>query len=662
MQPFLPQRKSLLFLLSLIALIFTSCSTPAIVLSPSATSSPSSTFTYTASPTFTPTITPTPTATSTPTVTPTLSLPLSIETPIPAKLSTIDSASAASLREIVGYTINPFGIWKAGGEFAYFATREHVEVFNNSTGEPSAVIPEGPVFSSRFIDYNDDLQVSNSGQLILVNHSGVKVYDHLGNLLYSYALDPSMHLLNRGVAISGSGKLAVVSLEYSTAESLLDIFKGGATNTIFQLISIPDGSVLYSWNGYGRTMHGLKPSFYANDTMLATEFDNSVWLWNIDDQSLVQQFIPHGAPWTISPDGSKYAYVVGSSLSIFDTASRQLIRSISLDSDQAYYPPFFTSDSTMIQLYDRNGDQYFQYNAESGEFLGNVPYVNPIKNQLSSKYELPIDNSLNLPQEFVLPAPLVDQNNKAISFPYRIFSSLDDLVIRDASSQTDLVSTNWSGYLLDVAAFDRESQFAFYGIWDTPNKPRGVYGFSGKSNRVEVGWSNYWIKAILLSPQENLAAIMMTNQQESYYGNGLLVIYDIKNLAVVWEKSHDLAIFGGFSLDETSLLLAGRNSASLMHIGSPTEPFKVEDHPLPGLEKTWITAAAMSPDCRFLAVAVFSMPVDKVRLYDLQTNTLLTDFQPFINDEVKSLKFSNDGSLLQVVSTNGWYKLWGIYP
>jgi len=500
-----------------------------------------------------------------------------------------------------------------------------------------------------------------------VDYEGGKVISDQGHVLYTEPLiiDPDWawyEIPYPNVTFSPDGTMAVFSG--------VSFFGGEGA---FTIVNAATQEVVYRWDGKMLNLHGDALKFSAYGTVLVTLFDATLWFWSTADWSLIERF-PYGWSaigqvsecdlWDISPDGSMFAAPAEDTIMVREIANRSTVRSIALPDGMSYCTLSFSEDGKYIQFLTRDietwqcGDTWQTYDIATGEYAGTrdlepMPSIPLIQADISRW-------SSSLPGELIAEqSPLIDAYGDQVGPGYSVGEDKHHLEVRTAASGVEVFSMDWSGYHMGINGIDQDNHLMFYETWATPNDPIGSYIYDYEAGRNIIDWKGYWGGLSVFSNDGTLAAFFLSNRQTSYVGNAILIVYNMKQQALVRQNEMDARNMGGFSPDGSQLVYSVNGKT--LEIMSMASPFKTQ-HIIIESPLVFRVKSVLFLDNTLLAAAVETDRGDAVWLIDSRDGSIVHELIPFLNDYVVKIKPSNDGSFLQIGSAGGWYSLWGIYP
>ena len=665
---------------------------------PTDTEGPTDTPTDTPAPSATATQTPEPTATVTPTLIPTPDLPLGPGGSLPQPLLTISLDSAAAISELARYgTARIYGaIFSPDRSTILSLTGEGIKAYQANTMERLAWFGDlDPLMSSWGIPMWGVTSSTNGQRFsMLTSKAQAQVYDLQGGLVYSATL-PSIFWGPWATLSTDGLYLAIPQIgedEYAMR---------------WQVVDIADGSVLA--DGIG-----LNARFSPNGTYLVGNASDTLYIYRTSDwQEQTQIGLRAGGEtaldWSFSPDERYLAVVMSSGVTVWEVETRQRVRQFNpvTGGEAEISQAFFSEDSSqmaVVEYIERISSNLLIWNITDGSIVSNqtteesgiydydvvlldlddlhgytVPresdgsgYQSPQWTERQKAFDL-IDASLNVVDAgwdfevdqpiytacaFVFsPAsePLCQEASGALGVTtdgLGHFYSLwrgegDDVALYSGLEQTGaaLLTFSTDGYRIDLLGVSPNQSLLVYNLGSTLqvralsggrlmlNEASNSFGrvsFSSDSSRMVAS------EALVYDAVQNAVLFRLPGQNQMA-GRSAVLSSDGERLAYRFERWDALRWYGIQVWDPLHQRQLAEWEGSVEELGSPI---------------------AFSPDGRLLAA------VDEtgtVFLLDAESGEVLHQWKAHA-DTVLNLAFSPDGTLLATSGTDGFLRLWGVYP
>lgn len=574
---------------------------------------------------FGPTITPTPPPSNMPTSTPALtpistsilSLPIGFGTPIPLS-QPISEANINQIQRIASIPENPERIYRISSDnkLLFIADTHGIDVFNISTQTLEKHLPFGVTYNTlpHEIDpygiNESHFSISVSGDILaIIDFEGVKVISLEGEVLFSSSLE---------MPFSPNLSPRVVTTSYSLALSpdgeYLALYS--STNGI-DVIRLSDGKTIDTPN-----LIGSCPRFSPNGEILVTMTNNHLEFWNTTDWTKIQDIYYKGywPLFTFVSDSTILLHNWSNSLEFWDIIHRKRIHTINLEDDPQ---KFIILASPII--------------SPNGELLAVLKRDIEIPCFELSPITVTVFN-LNGEKLSEQTTPFLSRNCKPYFLGLAYISS-PILLMDSGEAITVLPSSNddqWRTILQEL-----DISFAQKIL------PPKVESY------LQQNWKDFDYD-FELSPDGRYVALSLQK------GAGRsIVIYDVSEDKPLYLGSASFTS-GSFSLDSTLFAMNLWNTIKMIDLSSNLNLQSVtvyEDQRL-----VPYAPMAITPDLTMLA-AVIAKDAMSETVGFIKTNDGTLIYQwPVGNDEIKNIKFSEDGKYLIVSTHSGWIDIFGIYP
>lgn len=488
----------------------------------------------TSNPAPSPSETPNPTTTYTPspTLSPTLVFPLDLLTPIPDLSSDINSHNYKNIQEIARYY----------GNLPYIArlTKDQKKLFiRDSLGlkiydhENKQLLIKINLENTDIQPLDMSLKISDDGSRALIDGSTLLNIDfsnlsgELSNLRESKAL-PS----GKGYALSTDGKsLAIV--DYMCDLECIDKF---------YIYDFESNSIVYkSINGVAK-LHGLKPVFSPDNTLISTEVGDKILVWSVADKTLLHTLRPRGyiSGWPVfSSDSSKMVVRTNSGIFIWDLSTDQSIQDIPDFFTKCYSLTLLTSSEPIF--FDRSS-KLITFDCEGNSRIWSISDGKKISEEhFSSKippyaYDPETDN-IN-PIE-----PIYSQSEWGELWSRGDFGFIDNSTISFRMHPGAIYGNGGdSGVLQCTFKLEGSTECAPFKITGVDNQ---MYSYTVNTNTInflssnsqslgEIRWAGQFVDVKFLDPANNL--ILYNGQSGSYNGHSALVNISTKKILGEWDK------------------------------------------------------------------------------------------------------------------------------
>jgi hypothetical protein len=559
----------------------------------------------------------TPASTLTPPTTSNLSLPIGIGTPIPLS-QPVGEVNINQIQLLASIPEDPERIYRISSDnrLLFIADTHGIDVFDISTKTFIKHLPFGVTYNA--FSYATDpsgineshFSISASGNVLaIIDFEGVKVISLEGRLLFSSALEmPFSPNSSPRVVTSGN------SLALSPDGEYLAFYR--STNGI-DVIQLSDGKTLDTPD-----LVGNFPRFSPGGKTLVTMNNNHLEFWNTADWTKTQD-INYRGYWplfTFVSDSTILLHNWSNSLELWDFIHHKRIRTINLEGDPQesiiLAQPLMSPNGGLLAVLKRDaGMPCFELSPVT------VTVFNLNGEKLSDQ-TTPFRSGNCRPYFLGL---------AYISSPIFLMDNGEAIAVLPPSSDDQ-----WGTTLLEL-----DISFAQKIL------PPEVESY------LQRNWKDFDYD-FETSPDGRFVALSLRKGTGSS-----MVIYDVSEDKPLYWGGVSYTL-GCFSRDGTLFVRNLGDTIKMIDLSSSQELESVtvyEDQRLVPYARM-----AFSPDHAVLAAVIakdaMSETVGFIRIND---GTLIYQW-PVGNDEIKNLRFSEDGRYLIISTYSGWIDILGIYP
>jgi hypothetical protein len=570
-----------------------------------------------------PTITPTPSSSITPTSapqsapTPTQTLPLLIgaDTPLsqPILKTNIDQ-----IQLIASIPQNPERSYRISSDnkLLFVADTHGIDVFNISTGALITHLPFGVIFNTSPHEFDPSgineshFSISANGNLLaIIDHKGLKVISLEGKVLFSSDLETPFSASLSPRAVTSSYNLALSpNGEYLAFYSSDDGLK---------VIQLPDGKTIDI-----PKLVGNYPRFSPSGKTLAIMNNNHLEFWNTADWTKIQDIYYRGywPLFTFISDSYILLHNWSNSLELWDIIQRKRVRTINVEGDPQKYTlhaqPIISPNGELLAVLQRD------IKTPCFELSPITVTVFNLSGEKLSEQDTPFQSRDCKPYFLGLayissPILLMDNGEVVTALPL----SNDD---------------QWRNILQEM-----DISFAQKIL---PPKA---------ASYLQQNWKDFDYD-FEPSPDGRYVAISLQK------GTGhSMVIYDVlEDKSLYWGSASFTS--GNFSPDSTLFLMNLWNTIKMINLSANENLRAVtvyEDQRL-----VPYTPMAVSADLTMLAAVIAKDAMSEtVGFIDLNNGALIYQWSVG-NDEIKNIKFSDDGNYIVIETHGGWIDILGIHP
>jgi WD40 repeat protein len=480
----------------------------------------------------------------------------------------------------------------------------------------------------------------------------------------------------------------------------------------FQIISLPDMQVLYSWEGGYKDMHGQNPVFSPDGSLILTRVENQITIWRTSDQTLVTSIknIQGNSPAMFSRDSSLIAIGQLDTTQIWDVSSGEPLQTIKGLCGSLYDAPqpiFLGAKSILVLECSRSGkgtvsrwlvaDGTATFKRDFGDIAISRIVVDENKNQVSvlanprkvGPWLFPrIPHTIQFLNNGDLTFRQHDDQLRDISCIIKLNGEMPDcfenlILGTDEQFYSEAFQDNlvkfYRGFTTDgnstyslrdlkrwePGALDPVHGLLFYTTHPLSPCNSESYVMDLATTQTRGKWQCFYIQNAVFSDNGNYAALCRkkdTTFITDKAGLDYLTIFDLSKKETIRQESFTCDVPIAFSSDGSKLIAAdtytkiiggyvyNRHKLLVMNVLQPIEKniFDV------GCDT--LTAIASHPDDSILAVACndgtlrFLNPDIASEIYRL-TN---------IDPDIWGLAFSKDGTMLAMASKRGYISIWAI--
>ncbi|MBW8012311.1 MAG: hypothetical protein FVQ83_13940 [Chloroflexi bacterium] len=692
----------------------------ATVIQPSLTpiASPRVTSTFTPSPTVSPTLTLTPTPTLTPTLTPTPTpiLPVQLGTSLPDVSATLSLQNIMDIEELGRYSGNTAVITRVSKDNRFLVTGSTagVDVFdlqdNSLIQHIDTYIPD--IYFSSYDIYKLGID-ENANLILVVNDDNIEVYSRDGDLVYLYPI-PSEICSGEDYWMLGPGDRADAAISPDGNLLVVDLCEGP-----FEIISLTEEQVIYSWDGKNLSLHGKPLGFSPDGSLLATAFDSRLWIWQVADFENISKF-PYESywdrlDWAFSPDSTFIAFSQEGT-HIWNIRENQLVRmldgggEVKFSDDSTKVGNWYCNDVSFAVGFLNNDCSINVWDLDSGilisEHIANIKDVHMSLVQIANDGEILINDILDSDEllwerggsyiNFLENQQSLYIQAGSFSCLLSLDSQLDNTFCLQRTSTSGGLEQQlyfWNGekfflaemYGSTVEIFDEGDSLVsfttngnwgfsplyfgttqnvlFYAVAETPHVSK-FYIRDVERNRILEEWTGY-VDYIVISPDNRLAAFFIGHNPRAE-----LIIYDLVNRQIVHRELFPWAYRSaiGFSPDSQHLVYSAITSeyesqpaadqyVYPIYLMSISDPDDYSRYELETNQYS-INTLAFSADGSFIAV---SHSNGMISIINANNGELVHQWRAH-HAPVHGLSFSDDGRFLASISESGFISIWGIWP
>ena len=692
----------LLFIISLF--ILTGCNNGSGQLAPT----PEATYTIVATKTSAPSKTPAPqntptldpptevpTKQPTPTITPTPTQiqPVHMGTVFPQPSVPITKDNASELREIANYG-NLYVLPKvtADGQYLFIASGMGIDIYDYEAMELVKHLDIN--IKSNF--ETTDLCITPDGKFMMaVSDTDIKIVNFDGDILLT--LPPA-----KSATLSPDGELVVISNEDG-----------------FKIINVENQEEVYAWDGDTFTLHGDLPVFSQDGSILVTWFGKRLWVWQTSNWQEVQNFWlenpnSNQISWKLSPHGERLAISNADVIEVMRISDGTRLARIDgfnskeLIPNQMIYSPDGKTLAVLepgIRITTYASYDGHKLSPQQGTNLQSAELVQITDNGRFTVFELP-EGQVSAWSGYRIPTSFRFLKEEAgIQFTNNIVQSRYDIsgitegcilhtdhqpsCLRDSTLVMDdnerfYIANTWKNnvviYDVDTAGnqeqltdykvgkkysrlflvgLARSQNSIFYILWNDIFNEGTTYWLDYEKRTTIKQWDGF-VRRIVFSDDNKFAAFFV-----QYDATVDLIVLDLSEQKTIYYNSFDWCTrectILDFSYDNKTLVYSAGHGAddstdwyplTMLSMGETITSTSIEYTHMP-------LAVAVSPGDDIIAVALGG---GTIAFLDIANGEVVKSWRAYENQEVSSLEFSADGSILASNSNNSNIKIWGILP
>lgn len=569
-------------------------------------------------PTLTSTLPASSTHTSTSTSTPTLPSSIGFGTPMPLS-QPISESNINQIQLIASIPENPDRIYRISSDnkLLFVADTHGIDVFNMSTQTLEKHFPFGVTFNT--IPYEIDpsgineshFSISASGNILaIMDFEGVKVISLEGEVLFSSALEmPSSPDLSPRAVTAG------YSLALSPDGEYLALYS--SANGI-DVIQLSDGKTIETPN-----LTGSQPRFSPSGETLVTMTNNHLEFWNTTDWTKIQDFSYRGywPLFTFVSDSTILLHTWNNHLEVWDIPPRKRINDINLEDDDQKFvilaQPLVSPNGKFFAILKRDIE------TPCFELSPITVTVFNLDGEKLSEQTTPFQGRNCKPYFLGL---------AYISSPILLTDGGEVITVLPPSNDDQ-----WKTVL-------QEMDISFTQQKILP---------SNAETYLQQDWNDFEYD-FELSPDGRYVALSLRKGTGS-----ATVIYDVLgDMAVYWGGASFTS--GSFSPDSTMFVMNIQNAIKMIDLSSSLDVQSVTVYNDPRLVPN--APMAISPDQTLLAVVIAKDAISETVGFIGMSDGALIHQWPVGNDEIKNIRFSEDGKYFIASTYGGWIDILGVYP